>query len=125
MQWQRAHVAVADIKRENHDMVLVFGNEMADVVAKGERSGAARSGSGASILGGCAGMAGPKADHRGKPAGLKNHAISREKGLRRAQCKTVLQSFSEQSAHQLAFQRSRQRSGLQAEHGRNVVSTLA
>ena len=28
VQWQRAHVAAADIKRENHDMVLDFGNEM-------------------------------------------------------------------------------------------------
>ena len=34
MQWQRAHVAAADIKHENHDMALVFGNEMADAVAK-------------------------------------------------------------------------------------------
>ena len=35
--------------------------------------------------------------------------ISREKGLRRAQYKTVLQSLFEQSTHQLAFRRSRQR----------------
>ena len=35
--------------------------------------------------------------------------ISREKGLRRAQYKTVFHSFSEQSTHQLAFRRSRQR----------------
>ena len=35
--------------------------------------------------------------------------IFREKGLRRAQYKTVLQSLFEQSTHQLAFRRSRQR----------------
>ena len=34
MQWQRVHVAATDIKHENHDMALVFGNEMADAVAK-------------------------------------------------------------------------------------------
>ena len=34
VQWQRAHVAAADIKHENHDMALVFGNEMADAVGK-------------------------------------------------------------------------------------------
>ena len=35
--------------------------------------------------------------------------ISREKGLRKAQYKTVLQSLFEQSTHRLAFRRSRQR----------------
>ena len=44
MQWQRAHVAAADIKRENHDMVLVFGNEMAGAVAKQAASDAALRG---------------------------------------------------------------------------------
>ena len=34
VQWQRAHVAAAGIKQENHDMTLVFGYEMADAVAK-------------------------------------------------------------------------------------------
>ena len=34
VQWQRPHVAAADIKHGNHDMALVFGNEMADAVAK-------------------------------------------------------------------------------------------
>ena len=34
MQWQRAHVAAADIKHESHGLALVFGNEMADAVAK-------------------------------------------------------------------------------------------
>ena len=54
--------------------------------------------------------------------------ISREKGLRRVQYKTVLQSLFEPSTNQLAFRRARHRwecPNLQAEHGRNVVSTLA
>ena len=41
MQWQGAHVAAADIKRENHDMVLVFDNEMADAMVKKAASEAA------------------------------------------------------------------------------------
>ena len=44
VQWQRAHVAAADIKRENHDMVLVFGNEMTDAVATQAASEAALRG---------------------------------------------------------------------------------
>ena len=45
MLWQRAHVAAADIK--NHDMALVFGNEMADAVAKQAASEAAPRGAAA------------------------------------------------------------------------------
>ena len=47
MQWQRAHVAAADIKRGNHDMALVFGNEMADAVAKQAANDAALRGAAA------------------------------------------------------------------------------
>ena len=57
VHWQRAHIDVADIKTENHDMAIVFGNEMADAVAK-----QAGCGCGASGLGGRAGMASPKAN---------------------------------------------------------------
>ena len=58
VQWQRAHVAAADIMHENHGMALVFGNEIGDAVAKqaASEAGAARSGSGAGGLGGCAGV---------------------------------------------------------------------
>ena len=34
VQWQRAHIDAADIKSENRDMAIVFGNEMADATAK-------------------------------------------------------------------------------------------
>ena len=44
MQWQRANVATAHIKHENHDMALVFANEMADAVAKQAASEAALRG---------------------------------------------------------------------------------
>ena len=47
MQWQRAHIDVADIKTENHDMAIVFGNEMADAVAKWAASEAAVRGAAA------------------------------------------------------------------------------
>ena len=47
MQWQRAHVAAANIKHENHDMALVFGNETADAVAKQEANEAALRGAAA------------------------------------------------------------------------------
>ena len=47
VQWQRAHVAAADIEHENHDMALVFGNEMADAVAKQAVSEAALRGAAA------------------------------------------------------------------------------
>ena len=47
MQWQRAHVAAADIKRGNHDMAHVFGNEMADAVAKQAANDAALRGAAA------------------------------------------------------------------------------
>ena len=47
MQWQRAHVAAAGIKHENHDMALVFGNEMADPVAGRAANEAAQRGAAA------------------------------------------------------------------------------
>ena len=64
VQWQRAHVAAADIKRGNHDMVLVFGNETADAMVKKAASEAALRGAAGEQggLGGCADMAGPTAD---------------------------------------------------------------
>ena len=41
IQWQRAHIAVADIEHENHDMALIFTNELADALAKQAASEAA------------------------------------------------------------------------------------
>ena len=51
VQWQRAHVAAADITHENHDMALVLGNEMADVVAKQAANEAALRGAAAEQVG--------------------------------------------------------------------------
>ena len=34
IQWQRAHIDAADIKSGNHNTAIVFGNEMADAMAK-------------------------------------------------------------------------------------------
>ena len=64
VQWQRAHVAAADIKHENHDMALVFGNEMADAVAKQAASEAALRGAAAEQVASVDALflAGPKAD---------------------------------------------------------------
>ena len=47
VQWQRAHVVAADIKHENHDTALVFGNKMVDAVAKQAASEAALRGAAA------------------------------------------------------------------------------
>ena len=47
IQWQRAHIAVADTKHENHDMALIFTNELADAVAKQAASEAALRGAAA------------------------------------------------------------------------------
>ena len=47
VQWQRAHVAAADMKHEDHDMALVRGNEMADAVAKPAANEAALRGAAA------------------------------------------------------------------------------
>ena len=41
VQWQRAHNYAAYIKSENHDMSIVFGNEMADAMDKKAASEAA------------------------------------------------------------------------------------
>ena len=50
VQWQRTRVAAADIKHENHDMALMFGNEMADAVAKQAANEAALRGAAAEQL---------------------------------------------------------------------------
>ena len=42
VQWQRAHIAVAGIKHEDRDMALIFGNELADALAKQAASEAVR-----------------------------------------------------------------------------------
>ena len=60
VQWQRAHVAAADTKRENHDMALIFGHEMDDAVAKQAAKRHCEERQLSSGLGGCAGVAGPK-----------------------------------------------------------------
>ena len=97
----------ADIKHENHDMSLVFGNEMADAMAKKAASEAAPRGAAAEQVAWVDAMAWREANmqaSRDTPTVL----TSCGKGLRRAQYEAVL--------HQLAFRRTRQR---------NVFSTLA
>ena len=109
MQWQRAHVAAADIKRGNHDMAHVFGNEMADAVAKQAANDAALRGAAAEQVLWVDALAW-QVQRRIIEANLQAHCFDwLRKGLRRAQYKTVLQSLFEQTAHQLAFRRSRQR----------------
>ena len=75
VQWQRAHIDVADIKTENHDMAIVFGNEMAD----------AGSGCGADSLGGRDGLAVPKANHRGKFASVQSQSHCLDTSRKRSQ----------------------------------------
>ena len=114
MQWQRAHVAAAAIKCGNHDMALVFGNEMADAVAKQAANEAALRGAAAEQVAWVDALAW-QVQRRIVEANL--HASKAnptvlfgcEQGLRRAQYKTVLQSLFEHTAHQLAFRRSRRR----------------
>ena len=55
VQWQRAHIDAADIKSENYDMAIAFGNEMADAMAKQAANEAA--------LRGAVRVAGSKTDH--------------------------------------------------------------
>ena len=62
VQRQRAHVAAADIKDENHEMALVSGNEMADAVAKQAASEAAPRGAGAERVTWVDALAGPETD---------------------------------------------------------------
>ena len=47
IQRQRGHIAVADTKHENHDMALIFTNELADALAKQAASEAALRGAAA------------------------------------------------------------------------------
>ena len=115
VQWQRAHVAAAGIKHENHDMALVFGNEMADPVARRVANEAAQRGAAAEQVAWVDALAWQvrrwivEANLQASKA-TPTVLTSCEKGLRRgAQCKTVLQTFCEQTTHQLAFRRSRQR----------------
>ena len=42
IQWQRAHIALAGTKHEDRDMALIFGNELADALAKQAASEAVR-----------------------------------------------------------------------------------
>ena len=91
-----------------------FGNEMADAVAKQAASEAALRGAAAEHV---AWVDAPawQVQRRIIKSNLQASKttptvlISREKGLRRAQRKTVLQSLFEQSTHQLAFRRLTQR----------------
>ena len=114
IQWQRAHIDAAVFKSENHDMAVVFGNEMADAMAKQAANEAAVRGAAAEQVAWVDAMAW-QVQRRIIQANLQASRstptvlISREKGLRRAQYKTVLQSLFGQSTHQLAFRRSRQR----------------
>ena len=110
VQWQRAHVAAADVMHENHDMALVFGNEMADAMAKQAANEAALRGAAAEQVAWVDALAW-QVQRRNLQASKTTPIVltSCEKGLRRAQCKTVLHSLVEQTTHQLAFRRSRQR----------------
>ena len=115
VQWQRAHIAAADIKPGNHDMALVFGNEMADAVAEQAASEAALRGAAAQQVAWVDAMAWQiqgrivEANVQASKAHPRTIVTSGEKGLRREQYKTVLQSLFEQSTHHLAFRRWRQR----------------
>ena len=108
MQWQRAHVDVADINAENHDMAIVFGNEMADAVAKKAAGEAALRGAAAEQVAWVDALAW-QVQRRIVEANLQAAKANptvltlREKGLRRVQYKTVLQALFEQTTHQLAF----------------------
>ena len=114
VQWQRAHVDVADINTENHDMAIVFGNEMADAVAKKAAGEAALRGAAAEQVAWVDALAW-QVQRRIVEANLQAAKANptvltlREKGLRRVQYKTVLQALFERTTHQLAFRRSRQR----------------
>ena len=90
MQWQRAHIDVADIKNENHDMAIVFGNEMADAVAKKAASEAAVRGAAAEQIAWVDAMAWQVQRRIIEPnlqASKANPTVLtlREKGLRRVQ----------------------------------------
>ena len=63
VQWQRAHIDAADIKSENHDMAIVFGNEMAGAMAKQAANEAALRRAAAEQVAWVDGMAGRKTDH--------------------------------------------------------------
>ena len=132
VQWQRAHVDVADIKTENHDMAIVFGNEMADAVAKKAAGEAALRGAAAEQVAWVDALAW-QVQRRIVEANLQASKANptvltlREKGLRRVQYKTVLQALFQRTTHQLAFRRSRQRWECQTCKqimGRNVACAL-
>ena len=115
VQWPRAHVAAVDIKHENRDVALVFGSEMAAAVAKLAASEAALRGAAAEQVAWVDALAW-QVQRRIIEANLQASRttptfflIFRERGLRTAQYKIVLQPLFEQSTHQLAFRRSRQR----------------
>ena len=105
---------LTSIKTENHDMAIVFGNEMADAVAKKAASEAAVRRAAAEQIAWVDAMAW-QVQRRIIEANLQASKANptvltlREKGLRRVQYKTVLQALFEQTTHQLAFRRSRQR----------------
>ena len=108
---------MADINTENHDMAIVFGNEMADAVAKKAAGEAALRGAAAEQVAWVDAMAWQVQRRIIEPnlqASKANPTVLtlREKGLRRVQYKTVLQALFERTTHQLAFRRSRQRWGM-------------
>ena len=112
MQWQRAHIDVADIKTENHDMAIVFGNEMADAVAKKAANEAAVwAAEQIAWVDALAWQVQRRIIEANMQASKANPTVLtlREKGLRRVQYKTVLQALFEHTTHQLAFRRSGQR----------------
>ena len=130
VQWQRAHVAAADIKRENHDMVLVFGNEMADAVAKQAASEAALRGAAAEQISRVDALA-CQVQRRIIEAASKNHANcfdQSRKGSQEGSVQNRLAVSSRTINTSIGISAIKAEVGmanLQAEHGRNVVSTLA
>ena len=102
MGWRRA-----DIKTENHDMAIVFGNGMADAVAKKAASEAAVRGAAAEQIAWVDAMAW-QVQRRIIEANLQASkanptVLTLREGLRRVQCKTVLQALFEDTTHQIGI----------------------
>ena len=110
MQWERARVAAADIEHENHVMGLVFGNEMADAVAKQAASEAALRGAVAEQVSWVDALAW-QVQRRIIEANLQASKTTPivSISLRRVSGGHSTKPSCSQSTHQFAFRRSRQR----------------
>ena len=107
MQWQRAHIDAADIKSENHDMAIVFGNEMADATAMQAANEAALRGAAAEQVAWWTrwlGKSNGESLRQTCKASKTNPTVEiLRENLGRVQYKTVLQALFEQTTHQLAI----------------------